>query len=161
LVRWRSSAKDLEDCPAEAEVEQAHVRDHKQHKDQHYDEVVDQLRAGGIDNLAEFSDRLPNELDRVVRSRFAGWSRFLVDAAFGARAERPVPAVLVLAPEAAAATPAGSKTFADSESLADSALASFVSFVPVEDASRSALVWPPDNSAELGSGSTSSLSATL
>ena len=46
VVRW-SSAKDLENCPAEAEVEQAYEGDHKQHKDQHDDEVVDQLRPVG------------------------------------------------------------------------------------------------------------------
>src|SRR4029453_17980499 len=63
LVRWGSSAKDLEDYPAEAEIEQAHVGDHKEHKDQHYDEIVDQLLPGRIDDLAQLGDGLPDELD--------------------------------------------------------------------------------------------------
>src|SRR5215211_3697330 len=64
LVRCRSSAEDLEDRPAKTEVQQAYVGDHKQHKDQYDDEIVDQLRAGRIDNLAQFADRLPDELKR-------------------------------------------------------------------------------------------------
>src|SRR4029450_1821814 len=63
LVRWGSSAKDLEDYPAEAEVEQAYVGDHKQHKDHNYDEIIDQLLPGGVHDLAQLADRLPDELE--------------------------------------------------------------------------------------------------
>jgi hypothetical protein len=75
---------------------------------------------------------------------------------------RRVLAVLALAPDALAATPAGSKTFPDCESLPVSSLTVSLPLVSVRPALRSALVWlAPDNSAELASGSTSSLSATL
>src|SRR3712207_5991797 len=58
------SAEDSEDRGTEAQVEQAHVRDHEQHENQHHDEVVDQLLAGRVDDLAQLSDGLPDELDR-------------------------------------------------------------------------------------------------
>src|ERR671912_2123052 len=60
----RLSAEDSEDRGTEAQVEQAHVRDYEHHENQHHDEVVDQLLAGRVDDLAQLPDRLPDELDR-------------------------------------------------------------------------------------------------
>src|SRR5918997_3741487 len=58
------SAEDSEDRGAEAQVEQAHVRDHEQHENQHHDEIVDQLLAGRVDDLAQLADGLTDELQR-------------------------------------------------------------------------------------------------
>src|ERR687897_2989242 len=60
----RLSAEDSEDRGTEAQVEQAHVRDHEQHENQHHDEVVDQLLAGRVDDLAQLPHGLADELDR-------------------------------------------------------------------------------------------------
>src|SRR3712207_3778909 len=60
----RVSAEESEDRGTEAQVEQAHVRDHEQHENQHHDEVVDQLLAGRVDDLAQLPDGLADELDR-------------------------------------------------------------------------------------------------
>jgi hypothetical protein len=87
----------------------------------------------------------------------------VVGAPFGARPVRSARAVLVLAPEAAAATPAGSKTFSDEELRLASSFAAFESFGPLWDSGSALVSLASDNSAELASavGSTSSLSATL
>src|SRR5918993_3549755 len=64
LVQGSVSAEDSEDRGTEAQVEQAHVRDHEQHEDQHHDEVVDQLLAGRVDDLPQLPDGLADELYR-------------------------------------------------------------------------------------------------
>src|ERR687889_29145 len=58
------SAEESEDRGAQAQVEQAHVRDHEQHENQHHDEVVDQLLAGRVDDLAQLPHGLADELQR-------------------------------------------------------------------------------------------------
>src|SRR3712207_4256642 len=58
------SAEDAEDRGSEAQVEQAHVRDHEQHENQHHDEIVDQLLTGRVDDLAQLPDGLADELQR-------------------------------------------------------------------------------------------------
>src|SRR3712207_6665470 len=60
----RFSAEQSEDRGAEAQVEQAHVRDHEQHENQHHDEVVDQLLTGRVHDLAQLPDGLADELQR-------------------------------------------------------------------------------------------------